>query len=104
MIEVSKRARREIEKLKAQSPKAGFRLMIRGYGWAGPRLGLAQDEPKETDTTHLIDGILWIVSHEEEPHILGAGNIRVDYTESWFGSGFYVSKLGKASCNIPAST
>ena len=62
-------------------------------------MGMALDEPRDTDKSIDVDGLNVVVSEVDEPYILGGAGVKVARTHSPFGSGFYVYKLGQdASC------
>ena len=60
-------------------------------------MGMALDEPRDTDKSFDINGLNVVVSPEDESYILGGAGVRVARTHSPFGSGFYVTKLGQGS-------
>lgn len=58
--------------------------------------GIALDEQKENDHVEIIDNHSFVV--EEDLVEIYKGFV-VDYTESWFGKGFYVrAQYGGSSC------
>ena len=63
-------------------------------------MGMALDEPRDTDKSFDVEGLNVLVSEADEQYILGGAGVRVARTHSPFGSGFYVYKLGQdtSSC------
>lgn len=60
---------------------------------------MALDEPKENDIKHEIEGIRFVVAENEEYYVFGNGGVRIDYEESFYGSGFNIRPLdGGSSC------
>ena len=60
-------------------------------------MGMALDEPRDTDKSFDIEGLNVVVSPEDQEYILGGAGVKVARTHSPFGSGFYVHKLGQSS-------
>ena len=80
-----------------QKGKSSVRLMIRGFGWGGPILGVVLDEQQEDDVLESVDGINFVVDKEssfvfEDTTIL--------YTKSIFGESFKVltSATSNSTC------
>ena len=97
-IKVTPQAKEELQKFIQEKPESAIRLLIQGYGWGGPRLGMVLDEPTEEDHSYNVEGICWIIAQKDEHHILGKGGIRVDHVTSWFGSGFQISDIQSFGC------
>lgn len=60
-------------------------------------MGMALDEPHDTDKRFNVNGLEVLVSETDEPYILGGAGVRVARSSSPFGGGFYVHKLGQGS-------
>lgn len=64
-----------------------LRIFIAGYGWGGPSIGLALEEPKENDTEVEVENLKFTVED-------GLGDtfnvLTVDYSDSWMKRGFSV--------------
>lgn len=48
-----------------QDKPNNIRVFFQGMGWAGPSFGLALDQLEESDLTHEVDGLNFIMSQEE---------------------------------------
>ena len=62
-------------------------------------MGLALDEPRDDDHCYDIEGLKFLVGAHDSSYITGGNGVKVEYTKSFFGEGFFVSMLGHAgSC------
>lgn len=58
-------------------------------------MGMALDEPKEEDLRFETDGLLWVITPQDQEQLLaGAQGFEVDYIDDWTGSGFVVRRVG----------
>lgn len=71
--------------------KSSVRLMVRGFGWGGPILGAALDEPQEEDEIFTINNIKFAI--EPDSSYLFDGS-KIVYTKGIFGKGFKVIPSG----------
>ena len=103
MFQVTEKASEMINAfLKDKDDSTYIRVFLSQGGWSGPSLGMALDEPKDTDeiiedkgVKYLIDKVLY---DEVKP-------INVDFVESAMGSGFSITSAmakgnscGSCSC------
>jgi len=65
--------------------KSVVRLMIKGFGWAGPSFGVVLDEQHNDDTILEVDGIKFVA--ENEISFLFE-NAKVVFRKGLFGSSF----------------
>ncbi len=94
-IEVTEKAKTELAGVMAENADKAIRLFIQGAGWGGPRLGMALDEPTENDSTVTANGISFIYSKEDEPHI---SDSIIDFEDSYMGKGFSVRNSVSNCC------
>ena len=76
-----------IELMEEKQTDKHLRIFIAGYGWGGPSIGLALEEPKENDTEVEVENLKFTVED-------GLGDtfnvLTVDYSDSWMKRGFSV--------------
>lgn len=64
-----------------------LRIFVAGYGWGGPTIGLALEEPKDDDIKVEVNDLNFTVEN-------GLGDtfnvLTVDYSDSWMKRGFSV--------------
>lgn len=97
MLSVTEKA---IQKIKEtyDITKSGIRIVFNGFGWGGPRMGMALDESKKEDKTYEKDGIKFILSPEISDIINSYGQLNIDYKESFFTKGFRINFNGTGCC------
>ena len=94
MLEVTQTAREKLaEYLRSQKLSGTFRV-YQSYGWGGPTLSLALDEPKDSDDVYDVDGFQYVVDKE---FLKKATPIKVDFREMGFSISSSI-KLG-AGCS-----
>ena len=74
---------------------ANVRILLQGYGWGGPRLGLALDEPTETDTHVTSENLNFIM---EKGLSKNFSQLNIDYSDSWFAKGFTIRTGNSDGC------
>ena len=79
-----------VENLEKEN-KSSVRLMVRGFGWGGPILGAALDEPQTDDEVFTVDNIKFVV--EPDTSYLFDGS-KIVYAKGVFGKGFNVIPQG----------
>lgn len=101
MVEVTDLA---VENLKAYMQEnkidSALRIALMQGGWSGPSLGLALDEPKESDATYDHNGLKFLIDNNL---LTTCGNVRVDFIDAGMRSGFSISSTnpvgGGSSCD-----
>lgn len=80
-----------------QKDKSSVRLLIKGFGWGGPILGVVLDEQQEDDVSESIDGINFVVDNESS---FVFEDTKIIYTKSIFGESFkvFTSSASNSSC------
>lgn len=79
-----------------ESDLKNYRIVLKGYGWAGPVFGLVQGEPQENDETYTVDNINFSVEKEIADLLPG---IEIDYYKGLFQKGYIVYVTGSSrSC------
>ncbi len=64
MFEISVKAQEKInEFLKTREENPSIRILVAG-GWGGPSLGMALDEPRETDKVFENDGVTYLIDQD----------------------------------------
>ncbi len=62
-------------------------------------MGLALDEPKDTDKTFDVDGLNFVMDEREAGDMLRHGALRIDFQRGWYGQSFTVQPTyGQACC------
>lgn len=89
MLEVTELATQNLKSYMDQNNiDSALRVAIMGGGWAGPSLGLALDEPRETDAKYEQDGLTFLVDN----NLLDTcGSIKIDFIDAGMRSGFSIS-------------
>jgi len=80
-----------------QKNKSSVRLLIKGFGWGGPILGVVLDEQQEDDISESVDGINFVVDNESA---FVFEDTKIIYAKSIFGESFkvYTSETSNSSC------
>lgn len=80
-----------------QKNKSSVRLLIKGFGWGGPILGVVLDEQQEDDILESVDGINFVVDTESA---FVFEDTKIIYAKSIFGESFrvYTSETSNSSC------
>lgn len=73
--------------LEEKKTDKSLRVFIAGYGWGGPSIGLALEEPKEDDLQLEVDDLNFAV---EDGVSSMYRVLTVDYSDSWMKRGFSV--------------
>ena len=79
MVEVTKSATEQIDAYFKDKEILPIRIFLNAGGWGGPSLGMALDEPKETDHVYDIDGFKYIVDKEFMEKVKP---IKIDFSET----------------------
>ena len=92
--EITKNA---LEKQLEVKGKSSVRLLIKGFGWGGPILGVVLDEQQEDDILESVNGINFVVDKESS---FVFEDSKIMYTKSIFGESFKVltSNTSNSSC------
>ena len=75
--------------------KDAARIVIKGFGWGGPTLGLVLDEQKENDDAIESNGIKFVADKEFSFMLT---DIKVNFKKGLFGSSFSVSTGSGSGC------
>ena len=76
------------EYMQANSIDSALRIALMQGGWAGPSLGLALDEPKDSDKVFDNDTLKFLV---EDSLLTTCGEITVDYMDAGPRAGFGIT-------------
>ena len=103
MFEVTELATQNLKSYMEQNKiDSALRISLMSGGWAGPSLGLALDEPKESDSKYEQDGLTFLVDN----NLLDTcGSIKVDFIDAGMRSGFSISSakpVGGGGCSSSA--
>lgn len=92
--EITKNA---LNKQLLQKGKSSVRLLIKGFGWGGPILGVVLDEQQEDDVLQSVDGINFIVDNESS---VVFEDTKIMYSKSIFGESFKIitAETANSSC------
>ena len=64
MIEITEAAQKQLENYFADKDRTPIRIYLATGGWAGPRLALALDEPKDNDVNFEIEGFTFLLDKD----------------------------------------
>lgn len=96
MVTVTPSAKEQLTQiLKEKESTAAVRVYVAGFGWGGPSLGLALDEPKEEDKVFDQETFKVVVNADELSNI---GDVEVDFRDNRWGSGFTVRSTHGSTC------
>ena len=81
----------------SEKNKSSVRLLIKGFGWGGPILGIVLDEQQEDDILERVKGINFIVDNESS---FVFEDTKIIYAKSIFGESFKVltADTSNSSC------
>ena len=89
MLDVTDLAVTKLKEYMAENKiESAIRIALMQGGWSGPSLGLALDEPKDTDETFDNDAVKFLVDNDL---MKNCGDIKVDYNDAGYRSGFAIS-------------
>lgn len=80
-----------------QKGKYSVRLLIKGFGWGGPILGVVLDEQQEDDILESVNGINFIVDSDSS---YAFEDSKIMYSKSIFGESFKIltAEISNSSC------
>ncbi|QQG64477.1 IscA/HesB family protein [Desulfobulbus oligotrophicus] len=85
--------------LEQNNISSAIRIALMQGGCSGPSLGLALDEPKDSDKVYEDDGLKFLVDNDLQEQ---CGAVKVDFIEAGYRSGFSITSansLGGGGCN-----
>ena len=96
-ISFDENTKEALNKQLIQKNKSSVRLLIKGFGWGGPILGVVLDEQQEDDILESVDGINFVVDNESA---FVFEDTKIMYAKSVFGESFkvYTSETSNSSC------
>ena len=68
-IDITKKALAELKTQLVKDPGKSVRLLFAGFGWGGPKLKLALEEPKENDIQVIVKGIPIFFNQDDQSKI-----------------------------------
>lgn len=96
MVTVTPNAQDQLfQVLNEKESKVAVRVYVAGFGWGGPSLGLALDEPNDDDKVFELEQFKVVVNADELENI---GNVEIDFRDSQWGSGFSVRATYGSTC------
>ena len=95
-MKITDAAKAALEPILAQNPGKMLRVVFEGFGWGGPRLGLALDEPGENDNKINMNGIELLV--EKAINSFMEDQV-IDFVNSGMREGFVISAEYGSSCS-----
>lgn len=81
-MQITDRARDMLKQVLQEKNASGIRLHFSGYGWGGPQIGLALDEPAAEDQVSTINDIVVAIDKEI---IDFTQNLTLEYDEAHNG-------------------
>lgn len=96
-ISFDKTTKDALKKQLEEKGKSSIRLLIRGFGWGGPILGVVLDEQQEDDIIESVNGINFVVDKDSS---FVFEDTKIMYTKSIFGESFKVltAHTSNSSC------
>ena len=96
-ISFDENTKNALNKQLLQKNKSSVRLLIKGFGWGGPILGVVLDEQQEDDIFQSVSGINFIVDKESS---FVFEDTTIMHTKSLFGESFRVmtANTSESSC------
>ena len=67
-MNITDQARDVLKQMFAEHDAKNIRVYFAGYGWGGPNVGLALDEPDENDEVVTINEVLVAIDPDIEPY------------------------------------
>ena len=86
-ISISEKAKEQLN----QSGAKNLKIILKGYGWAGPVFGLAQVEPEEGDNIVSVDNLNFAIEKDIANIV---NNFEIDYHKGLFQKGYVVYANG----------
>ena len=88
-MKITVRAKEELKGIFAlkENENKSIRIVFEGFGWGGPKFGLALDEQTENDIKKNIEGVNVVYEDRFKEFI---NDVTINYTESVYGKGFVV--------------
>lgn len=79
-----------------ESDSKNYRIILKGYGWAGPVFGLVQGEPQDNEEIYTVDNINFSIEKGMADLLPG---IEIDYHNGLLQKGYVVYVTGSSrSC------
>ena len=94
-IQVTDDAKEELAPIMEENTQKSLRLFVQGFGWGGPRLGIALDELTEEDEQVSHNGIDVIFAKRDKNYFHQA---TIDFEDSNYGKGFIVRSANSGAC------
>ena len=91
---ITDKAKNYIQELMSENGAKNIKVFVAGMGWGGPQLGLALDEPGETDIVEEVNGIQ--VAYEQNVHGQ-TSEMALDYQDTPQGAGLVMTG-NESSC------
>ena len=85
-MNITDKARVELQPILDENPDKLIRVLFQGFGWAGPKLGLALEEPDEKDSIE-INGLT--VMMDDTVRGFSEGQV-LDFIDDKHGNGFII--------------
>ncbi len=86
-MEITAAAKEKLTEVQKKNPGKNLRVYVSGFGWCGPKLGVALDEPQINETAAKVDGFNVLISYDA--HAL-AEISTIDYIRGKYGEGFII--------------
>lgn len=97
-IKISEKAQEALNKQIEKNEDNYLRIFIQGFGWGGPRFGIALAKAKDEDKDYFVkvNDINVVVEKDLMDSFKG---FSIDYSSGWFNKGFtIIPGLGQSSC------
>lgn len=94
-MQVSDSAKEKIVELMQKKNVNTLRIYFSGYGWGGPQIGMALEEPEANDKVETINGIQIAIDSVIYDQVADA---TLDYRNSFLGGGFVFDGGQTSSC------
>ena len=94
MLKITDVAKDQIDKELSNNPGKVLRVVIEGFGWGGPRLGLVLDEPDAKDVATPMGDVEIVIPKNLE------GLAAISILDYWPLDGFSIERAENAGCWI----
>lgn len=81
-MQITNDAKEILKEVLQEKSASGLRVFFSGYGWGGPQIGLALDEPESEDKITTINEIQVAIDPQIEEHLEG---LTLDFDKSQNG-------------------
>jgi len=94
MIKITEKAKRVIPETLKNHPSKMLRIIISGFGWGGPRIGLVLDEPNKEEI-HTFDKVKILIESRIENYL---GSLIIDVVKNFRNEDELIVRSNYGAC------